>query len=68
MPAFKPKANKKIPNCKKSTITLDSKHNEKMEEFKKIEKKTLPILEDTKKIVLSKLNNPILYKNNKLKL
>ena len=36
MPNFKPKANKKIKMNKKSTITLDSKHNEKMIEFKKI--------------------------------
>ena len=49
MPSFKPKANKKISSCKKSTITLDSKHNEKMKEFKKIEKKILPVLEDKKK-------------------
>ena len=33
MPAFKPKANKKLPNCQRANITLDSKHNEKMAEF-----------------------------------
>ena len=42
MPSFKPKANKKISSCKKSTITLDSKHSEKIEEFKKIKEIILP--------------------------
>ena len=36
MPNFKPKANKKIRMNKNSTITLDSKHKEKMSEFEKI--------------------------------
>ena len=31
MPNFKPKASKKIKVCKKSTITLDNKHKEKIE-------------------------------------
>ena len=33
MPSFKPKASKKIKINKKSIVTLDSKHDEKMEEF-----------------------------------
>ena len=33
MPNFKPKASKKIVVNKKSIVTLDSKHNEKMKEF-----------------------------------
>ena len=37
MPSFKPKENKKLPSCHKTNITLDSKHNEKMAEFEKIE-------------------------------
>ena len=41
MPNFKPKANKKFKMNKK-TATLDSKHNEKMREFDKIENKLIP--------------------------
>ena len=37
MPAFKPKANKKILVSKKSNVTVDSKHQEKMLEFKNME-------------------------------
>ncbi len=33
MPSFKPKANKKISVCDKASTTLDSKHQEKMDEF-----------------------------------
>ena len=44
MPNFKPKANKKIKVNKKSTITLDNKHNQKMNEFKIIQEKTIPNL------------------------
>ena len=36
MPNFKPKATKRIRMNKNSTITLDSKHNQKMSEFEKI--------------------------------
>ena len=35
MPNFKPKANKKF-KLNKKTATLDSKHNEKMQEFNKL--------------------------------
>ena len=34
MPSFKPKATKKIGNNTKNNVTVDSKHHEKMEEFK----------------------------------
>ena len=34
MPAFKPKATKKIGKKTKNNVTVDSKHHEKMEEFK----------------------------------
>jgi len=44
MPNFKPKANKKIKMSKKSTITLDGKHNQKMSEFNTIHEKTIPTL------------------------
>ena len=49
MPNFKPKANKKIKINKKSTITLDSKHNEKMQEFNDIQHKIIPDLLKRKK-------------------
>lgn len=39
MPTFKPKTTKKILVDKKSTITLDSKHSEQMENFSKDEEK-----------------------------
>lgn len=35
MPSFKPKTDKKIIVCEKSTITLDGKHSEKISEFSK---------------------------------
>ena len=33
MPNFKPKAKKKLRVCDKASVTLDSKHSEKMQEF-----------------------------------
>ncbi len=44
MPSFKPKANKKILGSKKTTVTVDSKHQEKMTEFKNIENNIIPEL------------------------
>ena len=55
MPNFKPKANKKIKVNKKSTVTLDSKHNEKMLEFNKIIQETIPKLIEKKKQLRKKL-------------
>jgi len=55
MPNFKPKANKKIKVSKKSTITLDNKHNQKMNEFKTIQEKTIPDLLKKKKLLKKKL-------------
>tara|TARA_B100000035_G_scaffold314633_1_gene331512 strand:+ start:453 stop:1571 length:1119 start_codon:yes stop_codon:yes gene_type:complete len=55
MPNFKPKANKKIKVDKKSTITLDSKHNEKMLEFHNIKEKILPELISKKKFLKKEL-------------
>ena len=55
MPNFKPKAKKKIKVNKKSTITLDSKHNQKMHEFKTIQEKTIPDLLKKKKLLKKKL-------------
>ena len=55
MPNFKPKANKKIKVNKKSTITLDNKHNQKMNEFKIIQEKTIPNLLKKKKLLKKKI-------------
>ena len=57
MPNFKPKANKKIKIDKKSTITLDSKHNEKMLEFHNIKEIVIPELYAKKKILKKKLKS-----------
>ena len=48
MPNFKPKANKKLKFNKKTKITLDNTHREKMEEFKNIKSTIIP--NDKKKI------------------
>ena len=44
MPNFKPKAKKKFKINKKSTMTLDSKHNEKMLLFENIKDVQIPEL------------------------
>ena len=44
MPNFKPKANKKIARPKKSSVTVDSKHREKMAEFDNIKNVIIPKL------------------------
>ena len=44
MPAFKPKATKKIGKKTKNNVTVDSKHHEKMEEFKSAELTVLPCI------------------------
>ena len=56
---FKEKANKKIIVNKEKTVTLDSKHNEKLKEFENDEKKIIPDLE-TK---ITKLTKKIRQKN-----
>ena len=48
MPSFKPKAAKKIKICKKYTTTLDSKHNEFVNEFIKDEFNKIPRLKEEK--------------------
>ncbi len=48
MPSFKPKANKKIMVSKKSNVTVDSKHQEKMNEFKNIDDVIIPNLKKEK--------------------
>ena len=49
MPNFKPKASKKICINKKSIVTLDSKHNEKLKEFLDASNNILPRLKREKK-------------------
>lgn len=44
MPTFKPKTNKKIKFNKKSTITLDTKHKEFLNDFSKDDNDRIPIL------------------------
>tara|TARA_Y100000816_G_scaffold203789_1_gene150188 strand:- start:2571 stop:3719 length:1149 start_codon:yes stop_codon:yes gene_type:complete len=63
MPNFKPKANKKIKVNKKSTITLDSKHQEKIKEFTDIKEKKIPDLK--KKLKKQKKKLKEISKNNK---
>ena len=55
MPNFKPKTHKKISINKHSTITLDSKHNQKMKEFEEIKMEIIPNL----KIKMINLKNKI---------
>ena len=55
MPAFKPKATKKIGKKTKNNVTVDSKHHEKMEEFKSTELTVLPSLLSEKKEIKNKL-------------
>jgi len=60
MPNFKPKAKKKFKINKKSTMTLDSKHNEKMKLFENIKDIQIPALISKKKELkktLSLINN-----------
>jgi len=55
MPAFKPKANKKILVSKKSNVTVDSKLQEKMIEFKNNDTTIIPKLKNERKKLKKKL-------------
>ena len=68
MPNFKPKTKKKIKVSKKSTITLDSKHNEKITEFKNIKEQRLPQLEKQKSKIKKQLKKGNLQIENRLEL
>ena len=57
MPHFKPKAKKKIRNLNKNTVTLDCKHNEKMQEFKRISNIEIPRLIKEKLDIKEELKN-----------
>ena len=59
MPNFKPKASKKITINNKSIVTLDSKHNEKMQEFENITTKIIPGLKKEKREIKEKLKGEI---------
>ena len=55
MPSFKPKASKKIKINKKSIITLDSKHDEKMKEFLDLSNNIIPSLKKKESIAKTKI-------------
>ena len=55
MPNFKPKPNKKLVKRGKSTITLDNKHNEKMNAFQHQTSVLLPNLLKERKTITKKL-------------
>ena len=57
MPAFKPKNSKKLIITNKTNITLDSKHKEITDSFKKELTEVLPKLQDEKKGLLTLLKN-----------
>jgi hypothetical protein len=57
MPAFKPKANKKIKICKKNSTTLDGKHKEFMIEFSKDELDNIPKLKQEYTTIKENLQN-----------
>jgi len=57
MPTFKPKANKKIRFCKKTSTTLDGKHKEFILEFSKDENDIIPKLKDEYKEIQNKIKN-----------
>ena len=59
MPSFKPKTNKKIKFNKKTTITLDTKHKEFLNEFSKDENYQIPEL----KLERQKLKNQLFNEN-----
>jgi hypothetical protein len=57
MPNFKPKANKKLARKSKSSVTLDSKHNEKMALFDKQENEIIPNLLKKKSEIIKNIKN-----------
>jgi len=59
MPNFKPKSNKKIKYNKKTSITLDIKHQEFLNEFSKDENNVIPDLKIERKELREKLKNQV---------
>ena len=68
MPSFKPKANKKIMVSKKSNVTVDSKHQEKMNEFQNIAEVIIPKLKKQKQKYKKQLNKKGITLDKKLEL
>jgi hypothetical protein len=56
MPAFKPKATKKIICSSKNNVTVDNKHHEMMDKFKDIENTLIPTLKKEKKQLIRKIS------------
>ena len=56
MPSFKPKTTKKIKFNKKSSITLDNKHKEFLNEFSKDENDRIPELKFERQELKDNLN------------
>ena len=56
MPAFKPKATKKIICSSKNNVTVDNKHHEMMDKFKDIENNLIPTLKKEKKQLIEKIS------------
>ena len=61
MPAFKPKATKKIICSTKTNVTVDNKHQEMMNNFSDIENNLIPKLEKEKEEIkkMIKIENSI---------
>ena len=57
MPAFKPKPNKKLKFNKKTSITLDTKHKEFLNEFSKDENVVIPELKLERQELREKIKN-----------
>jgi len=57
MPSFKPKSNKKIKFNKKTSITLDTKHKEFLNEFTKDESNIIPYFKIERQELRQKLND-----------
>jgi hypothetical protein len=57
MPSFKPKPEKKIKLNKKTSITLDSKHKDYINEFTKDDKDRIPFLKEEKNNLSKQLTN-----------
>ena len=66
MPTFKPKTAKKIKFNKKSSITLDGKHKEFLNEFSKDENDKIPELKIERQELKDKLNNVSLTVDERL--
>lgn len=66
MPSFKPKNNKKIKFNKKSSVTLDGKHKEFLNEFVEDETNSIPALKREKQELEISLKNPEITLEEKL--